>query len=330
MIVLTDAPAATDDVLPPSWRPVAWQRSGRRDAPARALWEVLGGGAPARWTEAPPAAEGFWSYLVVVRDAPASQFDVLGGQLADVVRDSGPVACLALEGRHFHGRRGRPWNAVAGNLHLSAAVPVRLPAATHSVSVTMVPAVAVVDAIARVTGGRVAAGIKWVNDILVDERKIAGVLAATHVLGDDIDLAVVGIGVNVAVAPAVPPTPFVPSVGFLRQGPGGEHVTLGAMLWAVLDALAARWDRLRAEGPAPLFTAYRRASLAIGRRVRIWTEDATDGHDMAAWPPPFAAGLVVDVGDDLAVSLHGRREPVRAGRLAFEEACEAFGLRHSD
>jgi biotin-(acetyl-CoA carboxylase) ligase len=190
----------------------------------------------------------------------------------------------------------------------------------------MLPAVATVDAIDAATRGSVRAGIKWVGDVLVDGRKVAGSLTATRVLRGEIDTAVFGVGLNVSVVPDVPPTPFVPVAGCLRQHPGGTHLTLGGVLRQVLHALETRVTRLRAEGPAPLASDYRRASIVVGRRVRIWDDAVTSDTDPAGWPAPLAAGLIIDVGSDLRLTLQGRREPIDRGRLAFEDACARFGI----
>ena len=213
-----------------------------------------------------------------------------------------------------------------GNLHLSVAVPLDLPVAPNAAAMSMLPAVAVLDAIDAATRGCVRAGIKWVSDVLVDGGKVAGSLTATRVLGDALGTAVFGIGLNVSVAPDVVPTPFVPVAGCLRQHAGSTRVTQGDMLRHLLQALATRVTRLRDEGPAPLARDYRRASIVVGRRVRVWDDAATSDIDPARWPPPRAAGLVTDVGPDLRLTLQGRLEPIDSGRLAFEDACQAFGI----
>jgi biotin-[acetyl-CoA-carboxylase] ligase BirA-like protein len=262
--------------------------------------------------------------LVLVANAPGSQFDLLRDQIAGPVRDVGPTACVALEGRNFHGHRGRPWQAARGNLHLSAAWPTRLPAATWAACLSMLPAVAVVDALTAVTNGAVRPGTKWVNDVLVPAGKLAGVLTATQVLGGDIDLVVFGIGLNVATAPQIEPTPFVPSAACLRECEGADRVTLGAVLRALIDALASRLVRLEHEGPLPVWRDYVRSSLVVGRRVRVWDERAIEGLEMPAWPAAIAAGVVTGIGPDLTLSIEGSAGPVARGRLAFEEACAAF------
>lgn len=331
MIAVTDRPDTVSDLLPEPSSWTEWRRDTPLDAATSALWNELSSGAEA-WsaTEASRPAERAtqpWSRILLLAEAPRSQFDLLSGPLSALVHEVGPVISVALAGRRFHGQRGRAWRAVHGNLHLSVARPANLMVPRDAAALSMLPALAVTDALAAVMGPQVQPGIKWVNDVLVGGRKVAGVLTATHVRGGHIDLVIFGVGVNVACAPAVEPTPFVPGVGCLRECPGGARVTLREVLWEVVDCLETRIEALQRGGhsASALLADYRRASLVIGRRVRIWDECAVGG-DVAAWPAPAAAGLVVDIEPDLCLRLHDRTERVESGRLAFEDACEAFGL----
>ena len=283
MIVLADTPSAADILGVDLDR-----RRGEDLAESeRSLWtalagetEVLVGGAPGP----------FWWRLVLVGEAPRSQFDALRELYGSGRPLPGPVVCLALAGRDFHGHRERAWAAPPGNLHLSVALAPGVPAAPLAPALTMLPAVAALDAIEGQSGGAVRAGVKWVNDVLVDGKKVAGVLTATASTGDVLDLVVLGIGMNLAVAPDVPPTPFVPEVGCLAEIEDRPALALPRMLGALLDALADRFVALLDDGPAAVHAAYREASLVIGRRVAIYRESGGDD------PGPREVGLQADDG----------------------------------
>jgi BirA family biotin operon repressor/biotin-[acetyl-CoA-carboxylase] ligase len=90
------------------------------------------------------------------------------------------------------GRQGRRWVDMAGcNVLLSTLLHPLFP--PHLL--VMVASLAVVDTIATISG--IAATIKWPNDVLIGERKVAGILIETsHDLSGRL-AAVVGIGVNV-------------------------------------------------------------------------------------------------------------------------------------
>lgn len=320
VLLLCDHPDPGTGLLPPGAPALRATDTAALDAAGATLWQGLGG-PPRLWTtrlDDGTDDRPFWALVAITSHAPVSQFDLLHA-LAPQVLAAGPVACLALDGDGFHGHHDRAWAAAPGNLHLSVALPTRLSAATAGASLSMLPAVAVCDAVATVTGGAVRPAIKWVNDIMVPAGKLAGVLTRTRVLGRAIDLAVFGAGVNLATAPAIPPTPFVPATACLRECPGAEGVTLGALAWATLDAFAARLGHLTLHGPGPLAEDYRRVSLVLGRHVRIWDDRATSGVNSQDWPPPLAEGVVTAIGDDLSLTVDGRRETVHQGRLVLGE-----------
>lgn len=277
---------------------------------AHAVWEAIAGmGEPAGGA----FADDFWRCACFVKEAGASQFDALRALLATGFRPPGPLFTLAGAGSGFRGQHGRAWAAAPGNLHLCAALcPAGLPAG-QALALTMLPAVAAVDAIADVGGDAACAGIKWVNDIVLDGCKVGGVLTAAQTLDGRVGWAVLGIGLNVAVAPDVPPTRFVPAVGCLASYRSG--LTLREVLAALLRALARRCRELEREGSAPLLAAYRAASVIIGRPVSVWPE-AADG---ATTPDrPRSRGIVQAINGDLSLTLAGRPEPVRSGRLVIE------------
>ncbi len=145
------------------------------------------------------------------------------------------------------GRLDRRWDAPPGtNLLVSLLFHV-VPA--HPNDLTRRVALAAVDACRRVAGVDVV--LKWPNDLLVDERKLAGILAERSPGGD----VVVGIGLNVGWCPD----------GAARLG---DEIAPGDVLRALLEA----YDRLPAD-PADLAAAYRAALGTLGRRVRVELPD---------------------------------------------------------
>lgn len=100
----------------------------------------------------------------------------------------GVVATTQSGGR---GRLGRQWESPAGNLYFSFLL--------KSVTTPLLPlalALAVHDTVRSVVGTAPDMAVKWPNDVLVDNKKVAGILIEAHA-----DAQIVGIGMNVAVAP---------------------------------------------------------------------------------------------------------------------------------
>lgn len=319
MLILSDCPGQGLAVDQP------WLEVSLRSLPPsdQQLCTALGAGERLwQGTLADTEGGGFWSRSLIVAEAPASQFDTLRELLGKGLELPGPVACLALSGRRFHGQHGRPWLAAPGNLHLCVALPSPGLAARHAGSLAMLPAVALVEAIEAMTGGSLRAGIKWVNDILIEGRKVGGVLTATQSQGNRLSAVLLGIGLNLAAAPAVAPTPFVPAVGSLAAA--GANIALGDAIESVLAALSRRASELVTRGPETLLAAYRAASLVIGREVCVFEEATLDAAAARGTAQPFAEGTVRGIADDLSLLLDGAAAPVARGRLAFAESCRRF------
>ncbi|MGB0652883.1 MAG: biotin--[acetyl-CoA-carboxylase] ligase [Thermoplasmatota archaeon] len=97
------------------------------------------------------------------------------------------VAPTMTDGR---GQHDRAWHAPEGGLYLSMV----LRGLDNPRLLTLALGNAVADVL-EVAGAQPA--LKWVNDVLVDDRKVAGILAEAESTGDQVDFIVAGIGVNV-------------------------------------------------------------------------------------------------------------------------------------
>ncbi len=96
------------------------------------------------------------------------------------------------------GRLGREWKSPEGNLHCSTVVNLR--PADHSAStLSLVAGLAVFDCVSRYLFDHTPTLLKWPNDLLIGDRKAAGILLERQ--GDTV---VVGIGVNVSHSPEIP------------------------------------------------------------------------------------------------------------------------------
>lgn len=106
-----------------------------------------------------------------------------------------PLVVFAEHQTQGKGRRGREWvSPFAQNLYLSFVWPVT--AGLNQIDgLSLVVGLAVLKSIKRVSG--IEAQLKWPNDVLIDGRKVAGILL--ELLGDPAELChvVIGIGVNI-------------------------------------------------------------------------------------------------------------------------------------
>jgi len=134
--------------------------------------------------------------------------------------------------------------------------PSRLPLLSYAA------AVAVAEALEAAAG--LAGRLKWPNDVLVDGRKIAGILLESRI--GQAPAVVVGIGVNVAQR-AFPPdlAPRVTSVALA----GGRSTDREALLAALLESFDAWRGRLEGEGFAAVRERWLALSDTLGRPVRV-------------------------------------------------------------
>lgn len=135
------------------------------------------------------------------------------------------------------GRLGRSWAAPPGTALLMSVLlrPTSIPPARRS-WVGAILGLAIVTAIEERTG--MTAELKWPNDVLIQGRKVCGILA--EMAGDAL---VVGAGINVTVAVGELPQPDATSL--LLAGAGPESLDRSELAWAILrnlEALLRRWS----------------------------------------------------------------------------------------
>jgi BirA family transcriptional regulator, biotin operon repressor / biotin---[acetyl-CoA-carboxylase] ligase len=201
------------------------------------------------------------------------------------------VADQQLAGR---GRRGRTWRAPAGtSLLASIIVRPRLPQALLS-TLSLTTAVAAAGALGRVTG--VNARLKWPNDVLVADKKIAGILLESRTAGGADVVTIIGIGINLGQREF--PSDLAASATSVALETG-QAPSREAVLAALLEEFDAWRARLEGEGFGPVREAWRRLSDTIGRRVTVDTVTgvATDLDTDGA--------LLIDVGGSVKRVLAG-------------------------
>ncbi len=255
-------------------------------------------------------ASGPWNHLFIVETAEASQFDVLG-ELARATPDlPDGILCVAGTGKNFHGFKGRPWTSEQGNLHLSVLVRPRREVERFAVSFTALAVVSVLQTIDATGALRQPPAVKWVNDILIGEAKLGGVLSATHSQGTTVTHAIMGIGLNVESTPDVPPTPFVPLVGSLMQyASKPSAISLPVVFESLIDRLGTNYRILLADGFSDLRELYRSRSMVVGRKIRLHADTAETPE------APVATGTVSAIGDNLELILKDHPAPFTSGRL---------------
>jgi len=188
-------------------------------------------------------------------------------RLAEIPVPEGTVI-IAEEQTAGRGRLGRAWASPRGGVWLSVILSPGLPMDKVAV-IGLVAGIAVAQAIRKTTG--LLARLKWPNDVLVEGQKVVGVLAEA---APGADWVVVGIGINVNIAPdALPVAAGYPVTSLSAQL--GHMVDREALIRAVLRELDQGYAVLRSSGISGVLRRWREMAETLGRPVRVEMSGAT-------------------------------------------------------
>jgi BirA family transcriptional regulator, biotin operon repressor / biotin---[acetyl-CoA-carboxylase] ligase len=202
------------------------------------------------------------------------------------------------------GRDGRTWESPPGGLYMSAVLRppmpiVDVPPMTLAIGIGLCEAV-------RATGA--PAVLKWPNDLLVDGRKLAGVLVEAQSQGNRLEAVIVGIGINLT---GELPEP-VAETGITLAEAAGTTIDREAFVERML-AHVERWvDRYVSVGIEPIIPAWTER-MAVGLHARA----TIDGTPLTG----CVAGLDAD-GALLLRDEDGNMHRVRSGDV---EVLRALG-----
>ncbi len=189
------------------------------------------------------------------------------------------------------GRQGRTWFTQPGSslafsvllrgLSPQIAAPEPLQFSTEAIMrFTALGAVSICDALR--SRYSLTAEIKWPNDILIDRRKTAGILAEAHWDGDRLAALILGIGINISPA-SVPPDEDVDFPATCLQNACGRPIQQLELLHAVLESLICWRERLE----LPEFLAAWEQNLAFKGE---WVNIHDPGKSLS---PPSRQGIVL-------------------------------------
>ncbi len=245
------------------------------------------------------AHDALWREIRVVEATGSTNSDVAALARANTPEGVVLVAEHQTAGR---GRLERQWVAPPRS-GLSFSMLLR-PAVELSVwsLLPLLAGVGVALGVARVC--ELAVALKWPNDVLVGDRKLAGILCerVESSAPDQRPAAIVGVGLNVTLRDEELPVPTAISLALANASTTDRDTVLRSVLREVAKQYA-NWVEHEGDGAAVL-PAYRELCATLGSRVRA---DLPDGH--------VVEGVAVDVRADGALIIDGAngRQPVGAG-----------------
>ncbi len=176
-------------------------------------------------------------------------------RVARELSEAGEVVVMAERQTAGRGRLGREWMSEKGGLYFSMALSPRLPI-SEVPKLTLTAGVAVAEALSFAN-----ARLKWPNDVLVDGKKVCGILS--EVVGEDLSVrVVVGIGVNVS-------NPVPDGVPAANLNQLGCEVGILDVFEMVMASFSRRYSQLISGGWEEIRGRWVELSDTIGRRVKV-------------------------------------------------------------
>ncbi len=236
---------------------------------------------PGRWTDLdrPPLSAaalnavarggGLWREIRVVEETGSTNADV---RVAAEQGEAEGLVVIAEKQSGGRGRLDRQWESPARASVLMSLLLRPTVAAARLPLLPLVTGLSVVEAVRAVA--ELPAAVKWPNDVLVDGRKLGGILVERTPDG----AVVVGIGVNVTTRPDELPVPTGTSIQIAGGVPDRE-----SLLKEVLRAVERRYAVFAASGGAPdsVLPAYREVCDTVGRVVDVQLPDGASARGVA-------------------------------------------------
>jgi len=229
--------------------------------------------------------------------------DILGSTNSEALAqsrqgDKGPLWVVAREQNAGRGRRGREWVSAPGNLYATLLLADPAPAEAAP-QLAFVTGLAVHDAIVA-CADELAEGLalKWPNDVLYGNKKLAGILIESEMSAGKLAVAV-GVGVNCARHPAQASFPATDLVE------AGKNVSPESLLYALSRTMMgrlAKWNR--GAGFAAIRADWLTCATGIGREITV----RLPGHDLDG----YFEGLD-DSGQLLLRLADGKLQTITAG-----------------
>jgi BirA family biotin operon repressor/biotin-[acetyl-CoA-carboxylase] ligase len=198
--------------------------------------------------------------------------DSTNTQAKHIAREGAPHGTVLIAGHQTggRGRMGRSFSSPVGmGLYLSVILRPGC-AASELMHLTCAAGIAACEAVENTCGIR--PGIKWINDLVLNSRKLGGILTEMSVDPKTglVDFAVIGIGINCLQSPEdFPPELQEIAISLKAAGNTPDMAQLAAKLILALYDMS-----LHLQDQERIMTAYRQDCITLGRQVVILRADA--------------------------------------------------------
>jgi len=197
------------------------------------------------------------------------------------------------------GRLGRKWFSPNGGVWFSVLLKPKMKA-TETAKLVFVASLAVAEVLRESYG--LNAETKWPNDVLVNGKKICGILAEMKTRGEKVDYAIVGVGLNAnfKVQEALPKEVAVSATSVEEEM--GKQVDYTDLLFTLLERLDRVYERFLKEGPDVVLKRWKELAGFLGREVAVKVDSET--FTGTAFDVSSDGGLVMKLSDGSTREFH--------------------------
>jgi BirA family biotin operon repressor/biotin-[acetyl-CoA-carboxylase] ligase len=196
------------------------------------------------------------------------EIDSTNSRAKELAADGAPEGTLVIaeEQTHGRGRKGRSWfSPPGGAIYVSLILRPTIPP-SEAPTITLLTGVAVAEALRSLMP--LEALIKWPNDILINNKKLAGILTEISTEMDAIDYVVVGIGINVN----IPLESFPKEIREIATSiliEKGNHFPRIDIIRAILYSFERYYELSKQSGFEPIIQKWKTLSDMIGRQATV-------------------------------------------------------------
>jgi BirA family biotin operon repressor/biotin-[acetyl-CoA-carboxylase] ligase len=247
---------------------------------------------PLPWELTRMLTTSFVGKRVIYREV-ADSTQSLAMALAEKDQSSHGAVVIAEQQESGRGRLKRKWLSPKGGLWLSVVLKPRIPVS----GITLLPFVAALAVCAAIREGtRLDARLKWPNDVMIAGKKVAGILLNVSAEAQQINYAVIGIGVNANVDSSAIASrlgsKLLQQITSIRDELGRDANRL-QLATLVLEKIESCYLGLEQKGARAIIQAWKKNSDMLGHRVAVMQNGRT-----------IHQGVAADVNEDGSLLIH--------------------------
>lgn len=195
---------------------------------------------------------------------------------------------IAEQQKSGRGRQKRKWLSPKGGVWLSVVLKPTIPTAR----ITLLPFVAALAACDAIKATGLDARLKWPNDVMISGKKVAGILLDISAEADQVNYAVIGIGINANIDSAAVSARLDGIKVTSISDELGRSISRLDLTKSLLENLERYYLEMEQRGPGAIIQKWKKNSDMLGRKIAVTQNGKT------------IQGVAADVNGDGSLLLH--------------------------